>query len=212
MFGTFLGYGALCHGLGFSLTWSLVSTALVWAGPAQLIMVTAIASGASAIEGAIAVSLTGLRLLPMVAGLLPSLRTPKTPFWQMLLPAHFTAASTWVEALRLTPHVPREHRISYYNGLGTMLTMFSLVATALGFLLASELPQVLAAAVLFLTPMSFLVGTYSNAKMLIDKLALGLGLVATPLFALAKFDLALLVGGLAAGTIAYAVDRWRRAR
>src|SRR5262249_51758682 len=104
MFGTFLGYGALCQGLGFSLTWALISTALVWAGPAQLIMVTAITSGTSAIEGAIAVTLSGMRLLPMVAALLPSLRTPKTPLWQMFLPAHFTAASTWVEALRLTPH------------------------------------------------------------------------------------------------------------
>ncbi len=43
-------------GLGFSLAWALISTALVWAGPAQLIMVTAIASGTSAIEGAIAVT------------------------------------------------------------------------------------------------------------------------------------------------------------
>ena len=212
MFGTFLGYGALCQGLGFSLFWSLLSTALVWAGPAQLIMVTAIASGTSAVEGAIAVTLSGMRLLPMVAALLPSLRTPSTPLWQMFLPAHFTAASTWVEALRLTPHIPRERRIAFYNGLGTMLTIFSLVATACGYLLASQLPPVLAAAVLFLTPMSFLVGTYKNAKMLIDKVALGLGLVLTPVFALAKFDLALLVGGLTAGTIAYAAHRWRSVR
>ena len=35
--------------------------------------------------------------------------------------------------------------------------------------------------------------------MLIDRLALGLGLVLTPLFALAKFDLALLIGGVAGG-------------
>jgi predicted branched-subunit amino acid permease len=212
IFGTFLGYGALCQGLDFTLAWSLLSTALVWAGPAQLIMVTAIASGSSAVEGAIAVSLSGMRLLPMVAALLPSLRTPSTPLWQMLLPAHFTAASTWMEALRLTPGIPRERRIAFYNGLGAMLTIFSLVATAAGYLLASQLPPVLAAAVLFLTPMSFLVGTYGNARMLIDKLALGLGLVLTPVFALAKFDLALLIGGLVAGTIAYAVHRWRDAR
>ena len=51
MFGTFLGYGALCHGLDFSLPWALLSTVLVWAGPAQLIVVTALASGTSAIEG-----------------------------------------------------------------------------------------------------------------------------------------------------------------
>ncbi len=36
--------------------------------------------------------------------------------------------------------------------------------------------------------MSFLVSIYGNGKMLIDRLSLGLGLVLTPLFALAKFD------------------------
>jgi predicted branched-subunit amino acid permease len=211
MFGTFLGYGALCQGLEFSLPWSLLSTAIIWAGPAQLIMVTAIASGASAIEGAIAVTLSGIRLLPMVAALLPTLRTPATPMWHMLLPAHFTAASTWMEGQRLAPGIPRERRIAFYNGLGSMLTIYSLVATTVGFLLASQLPPVMAAAMLFLTPMSFLIGTYSNARMLIDKAALGLGLVLTPVFMLAKFDLALLIGGLAAGTLAYLFHRWRRA-
>ncbi len=48
--------------------------------------------------------------------------------------------------------------------------------------------------------------------MLIDRLRWALGLVLTPLFALAKFDLALLIGGLLAGTIAYAVHRWRSGR
>ena len=149
----------------------------------------------------------------MVAGLLPSLRTPKTPFWQMLLPAHFTAASTWVEALRLTPHVPREHRISYYNGLGTMLTMFSLVATALGFLLASELPQVLAAAVLFLTA-DVVSGRDLQQREDADRQAGARAWSWSPRRCLRWPSLisALLVGGLAAGTIAYAVDRWRRAR
>lgn len=212
MFGTFLGYGALCHGLDFSFPWALLSTVLVWAGPAQLIVVTALASGTSAIEGAIAVTLSGMRLLPMVAALLPSIRTPATPFWHLLLPAHFTAASTWVEGLRLTPNIPRGRRIAFYNGLGTALTIVALAATATGFLLAARLPPVLAAAVLFLTPMSFLVSIYGNGKMLIDRLSLGLGLVLTPLLALAKFDLALLIGGLLAGTIAYVVHRVRSGR
>ncbi|MGZ5805105.1 MAG: AzlC family ABC transporter permease [Xanthobacteraceae bacterium] len=212
IFGTFVGYGALSHDLGFSLVWALTSTVLVWAGPAQLIVVTTLASGVSFVQAAVAVSLSGMRLLPMVAALLPSIRTPATPFWQLLLPAHFTAASTWVEGLRLSPAMPRERRIAFYNGLGTVLMLSALIATTTGFALAARLPPVLAAAVLFLTPMSFLVSIYSNGRMLIDRLALGLGLVFTPLFALAKFDLALLIGGVAAGTLAYVVHRLRGGR
>ena len=180
---------------------------LVWAGPAQLIVVTALAASTSITEGALAVTLSGMRLLPMVAALLPSIKTPSTPTWQLLLPAHFTAASTWVEGLRLSPDLPRERRIAFYNGLGTVLMSVALVATAVGFALATNLPTVLAGAVLFLTPMSFLVSIYSNGRMLIDRLALGLGLIATPLLAFAKVDLALLIGGVAAGTIAYAAHR-----
>jgi predicted branched-subunit amino acid permease len=212
IFGTFVGYGALCDGLGFGFGWALLSTVLVWAGPAQLIVVTTLASGTTALEAAIAVSLSGMRLLPMVAALLPTIRTPETPTWQLLLPAHFTAASTWVEGLRLSPGVPRERRIAFYNGLGCVLMLVALIGTTAGFTLASRLPAVLAAAVLFLTPMSFLVSIYSNGRMLIDRLALGLGLILTPLFALLKFDLALLIGGVAAGTIAYGVHRLRGGR
>ena len=78
--------------------------------------------------------------------------------------------------------------------------------------MAEKLPPVFASAVLFLTPMSFLVSTSRNARTLIDRLALALGLVLAPLFALAKFDLALLVAGLAAGTLAYVAHRVREAR
>ncbi len=72
----------------------------------------------------------------------------------------------------------------------------------------------LAAAVLFLTPMSFLDSeTYSNTLMLIDKLALGLGLVLTPLFALAKFDLfALLVGDWPRARLPMSCIAWRGAQ
>jgi hypothetical protein len=42
---------------------------------------------------------------------------------------------------------------------------------------------------------------------LVDKLAFGLGLVLTPAFALAKLDLALLLGSVLAGTLAYVAHR-----
>src|SRR4051794_32087130 len=71
LFGTFIGYGALCHDLGFSLAWSLVSTVIVWAGPAQVIVVTTLGTGAPLGEVAVAVALTGMRFVPMVAAIVP---------------------------------------------------------------------------------------------------------------------------------------------
>jgi predicted branched-subunit amino acid permease len=208
LFGTFVGYGALCHDLGFSLAWAIASTILVWAGPAQVIVVTALGSGLPAAEAAIAVTLSGLRLLPMVAALLPLIKTPATRFWHLLLPAHLTAVSMWVESLRMAPRLPRERRIAFCNGLGAGMMAAALVATVIGFLMAQRLPPLFGAAVLFLTPMSFTVSIARNSRELVDRLAFGLGLALTPVFALAKVDLALLIGGVLAGTIAYAVHRF----
>src|SRR5262245_27042198 len=207
LFGTFLGYGALCHDLGFSLTWGIASSVLIWAGPAQVIVVTALGSGLPAGEAAIAVALSGIRLLPMVAALLPLIKTPATRFWHLVLPAHLTAVSMWVESLRMAPGLPRERRLTFCNGLGLGLMAPALAATVFGFVLAQRLPPLFAAAVLFLTPISLLVSVARNSRELVDKLAFGLGLALTPIFALAKFDLALLVGSLLAGTLAYAAQR-----
>lgn len=209
LFGTFIGYGALCHDLNFSLAWGIVSTVLVWAGPAQVIVVTALGSGLPAGEAAIAVALSGVRLLPMVAAMLPLLKTPTTRFWHLLLPAHLTAVSLWVESLRLAPRLPRERRLAFCNGLGLGMMAAGLLATTLGFILAQRLPPLLAAAVLFLTPMSFLVSIARNSRELVDKLAFGFGLALTPVFALAKFDLTLLIGGVVAGTLAFVIHRFR---
>src|SRR6516164_1171546 len=140
IFGTFIGYGALCHDLDFSLPWAIASTVLIWAGPAQVIVVTALGSGVPVGEAAIAVTLSGLRLLPMVAALLPLIKTPATRFWHLLLPAHLTSVSMWVESLRIAPRLPRERRIAFCNGLGAGMMAAALVATVIGFLMAQRLP------------------------------------------------------------------------
>jgi predicted branched-subunit amino acid permease len=66
LFGTYIGVGALAYDLNFSLLWVSASTLLVWAAPAQVILISTLGGGAQLIEVAIAVGLSGVRLLPMV--------------------------------------------------------------------------------------------------------------------------------------------------
>ena len=211
LFGTYVGIGALSHDFGFTIWWSLLATILIWAGPAQVILVSALGGGASVIEAAIAVGLSAVRLLPMVVTMLPMVRHSSTPTWKVLLPAHFTAVSLWVEALRLLPAVPRENRVAFCNGLGTGYGLCALTATATGFYLAASLPPLLSAALLFLTPLAFLMSTLRNARMLVDRLALAFGIVLGPLFAWWQVGLDLMWSGIMAGTAAYAVHRVREA-
>lgn len=211
LFGTFIGYGALAHDLGFSVQWSVISTFLIWAGPAQVIVVSALGSGSTLIQAAIAVALSGIRLMPMVVVLLPLVKTPQTRTWSLLASSHFIAVSMWVELFRLIPQIPRERRIAFCNGIGFGMMMPALIATVIGYGLAAKLPPLFAATVLFLTPVSFLVSTARNSRLLVDKLALAFGLILAPVFTYAKVELDLLLAGVTAGTLAYGCHQLREA-
>jgi predicted branched-subunit amino acid permease len=210
LIGTYVGIGALAQGFGFSLDWMVLSTILVWAAPAQVILISTLPT-ATLIEVAIAVALSSIRFMPMVVAVLPMLRREDTRQRHLLLPAHLTAISVWVEAMRLLPHVPRQERIAFYNGLGAGLIASAIGASAIGFYLAGTLPPQFAAALLFLTPLSLLMSVSRNSRQLIDRVALGLGLVLGPLIASMQIGLDLLWTGIIAGTIAYVVHRLREA-
>jgi predicted branched-subunit amino acid permease len=206
---TYIGFGALVHDFGFSLVWAWLSSALMWAAPAQVILVTALGSGSPLIETAVTVGLSSVRLLPMVVALLPILKRPGMRSWQLALPAHFIAVSMWVEAMRLAPGVARENRIAFSAGIGIGLMSASFAATAFGYYLAALLPTVFAAAAIFITPMSFLVSVTRNSRLLCERLALVLGLIIAPVLAYNQVGLDLLWTGILGGSIAYAVQRFR---
>jgi predicted branched-subunit amino acid permease len=209
--GTYVGIGALAHDFSFPSWWLALSTVLVWAAPAQVILISALGTGSALIEAAVAVSLSGIRLLPMVVALLPLVRRKNTRLHQLLLPVHFTAVSMWVESLRLLPAVPPEHRIAFCNGLSCTYMAVATASGFAGFYLAAGLPPLLAGALLFLTPMSFLISTARNARMLVDRVALLLGLGLGPLLAGFGIGLDLMWTGVVGGTAAYAFHRWREA-
>lgn len=211
LLGTFVGIGALGHDFGFPLLWMVLATVLIWAAPAQVVLISALGTGASAIEAAIAVTLSGVRLLPMVVALLPVLRAENTRTRDLILPTHFTAISMWVESLRLLPSMPRERRIPFCNGLSTWFVMSAVLGTAVGFYLAGSLPRVYAAALLFLTPLSFTVSVVRDSRLLVDRLAFGFGLVLAPVLTVMSIDLDLIWSGAIGGSLAYLVHRLRKA-
>ena len=209
LFATYLGSGALAHDTHFSLAWALASTAFVWAGPAQIILISTLGSGATVVQAAIAVTVSAIRLFPMVVSVLPMMRTPQTKRRHLVLVAHLTAVTLWVECFRFLPHVPRERRIVFIHGLGGGLVSVCLVATTIGYGLAANLSQLFAAAILMLTPLAFLFSTARNCRELADGVALALGLALFPLAAMLNSGIDILVSGVSAGTIAYGVHRWR---
>jgi predicted branched-subunit amino acid permease len=208
--GTYIGLGALAHDLGFTSWWFALSTVLIWAAPAQVIVLSSLGTGGALIETAIGVTLSAIRLFPMAVALLPLIRGGARRFRDLLLPTHFTSASMWVESLRLLPKMPQERRIAFCNGLGTGYMGTAVVFGFVGYYLAAGLPPLFAGTLLFLTPMSFLVSTARNSRALVDRIAFGLGLVIGPLLTWYHVQLDLLWTGIGGGVIAYAIHRLRR--
>jgi len=209
--GTYVGLGALAHDVGLSSGWLAISTVLVWAAPSQLIMISGFGTGATLFEVALGVTLSATRLFPMVVALLPLLRVRGTRVRDMLLPTHFTSISMWVESLRLLPAIAREHRIAFCNGLSSAYMGTAVTFGFVGYYLAAGLPSLLAGVLLFLTPMSFFLSTVRNARMMIDKLSLVLGLILGPLLFYWGVQLDLMWTGIIGGSVAYAIHRVREA-
>ena len=209
LFATYLGIGALAHDTHFSLGWVLASTLLVWAGPAQIILISTLGSGATIVQAAVAVTVSAIRLFPMVVSVLPMLRTPQTKRRHLIFATHFIAVTLWVECYRLLPQVPRERRIAFVHGLGCGLVTVCMTATTLGYQLAANLPQLFAAAILMLTPLAFLLSTARNCKQISDILALVLGLALYPIVSMLHTGGDILISGISAGSIAYGVHWWR---
>jgi predicted branched-subunit amino acid permease len=209
LFATYLGIGALAHDTHFSLAWVLASTLLIWAGPAQIILISTLGSGATVVQAAVAVTMSAIRLFPMVVSVLPMLRTPQTKRRHLVFATHFIAVTLWVECYRLLPRVPRERRVAFVHGLGCGLVTVCMIATTLGYQLAANLPQLFAAAILMLTPLAFLLSTARNCKQVSDILALVLGLALYPAVSVLHTGVDILISGMSAGTIAYGVHWWR---
>jgi predicted branched-subunit amino acid permease len=210
--GSYLSIGALAHDFGFPPAWAVLTTLLIWAAPAQVILISALGAGSAPLEVALAVGLSSMRLLPMVVALLPLVRTPQTRTRDVTLLAHLTAISMWIEALRLLPSVPREARLAFGNGIGVCFLAIAASATAAGYYLAQGLPKIVVAALLFISPMSFLMSAVRGIRVRADAVAVVVGLVLAPLLQWRGVGLDLMWTGIIGGLAAYAVARIDRVR
>jgi predicted branched-subunit amino acid permease len=211
MAASFLGFGALCRQSGLELWHGLLSTVTGWALPGQIALVELYAAGASLLSIALAVALANARLLPMTVTLMPVLRSPRWPAWSYFAAAHYVAVTGWAAAMRVCPAIPAEERLPFYAGFTLTLWSATIAATALGFQLAGALPPQVSLGLVFLNPIYFMLLFAESAGQRTRALALGLGAVAGPSVHLLSPDWGLLIAGVGAGTLAYALDRlWAR--
>ena len=205
-----LGFGALTRDMGLGIGFAIWSSLLLYALPAQVVLADQIGRGASIWAAAFAVSLTAVRLLPMVVTLMPCLRDPKGRRWLEILAVHFIAVTAWIEGHRRLGPLPVELRIWHFIGFGLSFMLCTVGGSMVGYGLAAVVPTAISAALLFFTPAYFMLSLITTARERGDTLAIVLGVVIGPVVYLAAPGLDLLVAGLVGGTIAYQAGRRMR--
>lgn len=208
---TMLGIGGLTRDIGYPVWAGTLSTALVWAGPAQVIVLGAVASGAALPATAFAVWLSSARFLPMTVSILPLIRGDRLSFGRTILAAHMVAMTSWVEGLRRLPPLPQAARWAYFMGYASVIMAGGVAMTHAGFYAYALVPKAVAAIFLFTTPLFFSSALVASARSGGEWTALAVGALATP-FAmhLLPSGVDFLAVGLVGGTLGFMVVRRSR--
>jgi len=203
LFSAITGFAGLAREAGLTLPETLFMTAFVWALPGQVILVGGMLSGNSLIASAFAVSLSSIRMMPMVVAIVPEMRTDKTRKWVLYFLSHFVAVTSWVLALQNFRTVPHERRTAFYAGLGPTLILGSLIVTILVYAVAPKLPPAVSAGLFLLTPIYFLTSLWGSAREKAVHLGMIFGLAFGPVFHIFTPQFDLLGAGLSGGTVAF---------
>jgi len=205
-----LGFGAFAFDAGFSIWVALACTAGIWALPGQIILIEMSVAGAPGIATVIAVMLTGARFLPMTLALMPLVRGERDAPLTVYGAAQLVAMTSWAWTMRRAPDMPREERLAYFIGFGSVCLAVSLVTTVIGYYLADLFPPLLSLGFVFLNPLYLVVLLVGEARTRLAAAALACGAVAGPLMHLVTPEWSILLTGLIGGTAAYIIQRlWK---
>lgn len=207
LFGSFIGFCGFASEAGISREHAIFMTGSIWALPGMVLLVSSILGKAALPAAFITVSLSSMRLMPMVAALVPELRTRKTPTWLLLLVSHFIAVTAWVVTMQRIRSVPVNYRVAFFAGFGLTLTSVNTLSVAIFFPVVQALPPLIAGTLFFLTPIYFLTSIWASSRDRAGHMAMVAGLALAPAFHLIAPDFDILYTGLAGGTVAWMADR-----
>ncbi|KAA5606701.1 branched-chain amino acid ABC transporter permease [Roseospira marina] len=209
---SYIGFGALVRSVDWSLPLGLMSSAVAFALPGQIVVVEMTHTGASLLLIAAAVALTNFRLMPMTLVLMGRIRDPEAPRWWPYAVAHLIAVTSWLVALQRIPDMPVRERTPFVFGFGLAIWSTTLTATGVGYALHEAVPPLVSLGLVFLTPLYFLLMMVADLRQRARLYAVIAGALVGPPLHLLTPDWGLVLSGLTAGTVAFSLDRRAAAR
>ncbi|GAB4354430.1 MAG: AzlC family ABC transporter permease [Oricola sp.] len=203
----FVGFAGFARESGVDLAHAVFMTAAIWALPAQVVLIAAIKAGMTLVPTFVAVTLSSVRLMPMLTALVPRLRAGKTRTATLLFLSHFVAVTSWVMANQYIDRVPRRFRTAYFGGFAVTLTTLNIAIVAAVYSFSAAIPPVILGALFFLTPVYFLTSLWATARERVIKYAMVAGLLLGPVFYIVAPEFDLLLAGLAGGSAAFLAGR-----
>ena len=205
----FFGFGGYAREAGFGVVEATLMSATTWALPSQVLLVGGVISGASLGTVTLVVSASAIRMVPMMASLIPLIApSPPRRTGRLLLLAMLLAITSWLELQRRLPAVAPGDRFAFSLGLGGTIWVFNVATTTIGMLVAGGIPAEFQSALALLLPSYFLFGLVVAWRGPGDALATVTGFLLGPLLSPLFPGTSLLWTGLLAGTFAYLLQRW----
>lgn len=205
---SFVGFSAFALESGVPRGEAIFMTISIWALPAKMILIGSMLSGANLAACFLAVTLSSIRMMPMVASIVPDMKTSRTPTWVLLFVSHFVAITAWVFATQNLDKVPREARVVWFAGFGMTLALVNTLIVGVFYGIVAAFPPLVAGVLFFLTPVYFVASIWASARHSVVKVAFVVGVIGGPLFALIEPEFDILYAGIGGGTFAYLLDRY----
>ena len=190
LFATALGFGALARDGGFDFGHAVFLSAIVFALPNQVVLIDQLMRGATFAGAALAVTLTAVRLMPMTVTLVPLFQGEQAA---AAAGGAGRALHRHLDLDRGPPpaatHCPSTLRLPFHLGVGVAMACMMLSGTIAGYLLVAGVPALVTAALLFMTPLYFILSLIATSRSAMDMAAVAIGCGLSPVLYLAAAGL-----------------------
>lgn len=205
VFAAMLGFGSIAADLGEPLWRSIALTVGLWSMTGQLAYIEMTSNGIVGWTVILAVTVANIRLLPLTLATIPLIRTRSGLAHHHFLVAQMNSVTSYVQLTHAAHQIPDRSTLAmYFNGVCIAALMLGISGTLIGHMAANSLPTEVVRTLIFTTPLYMLLLSGRTPDHAMFGAAL-LGCLLVPIAQIWSPDWGVIIGGIAAGTIAFAI-------